>query len=109
MNYRVIVTQRAERDMQEMAAWWANAHSPEQADHWLSNFATRLESLSQFPSRCPLAAESDEFPFELRELHYGVGRRSTHRALFNIADDVVLVFAVRHIAQDRLQVDDLSG
>jgi hypothetical protein len=36
-------------------------------------------------------------------MHYGVGSRPTHRAVFTIADDFVLVLAVRHGAQDQLR------
>ena len=35
-------------------------------------------------------------------------RRPTHRIIFTVADDVVLVLAVRHVAQDELQPDDLT-
>jgi hypothetical protein len=63
--------------------------------------------LSQIAIRCPLAAEDGQFPLELRELRYGAGRRPTHRAIFSIKDDLVLVLAVRHLAQDRVQPHDL--
>jgi plasmid stabilization system protein ParE len=108
MNYRVIITRRAERDMQNAAAWWAKEHSPEQADRWLSGLDECLRSLGQTPMRCPLAAENDLVQFEIRELHYGAGRRPTHRAIFSIAEELVLVLAVRHSAQDRLRPDDFS-
>lgn len=108
MTYRVVVTRRAERDMQDAAAWWATNRSPEQANRWLSSLERHLQSLSQTPTRCAAAAENERFPFELRELHYGAGRRSTHRILFTIADELVLVLAIRHAAQDRLRPEDLS-
>ena len=108
MTYRVIVTRRAERDMHDAAEWWSTNRSPEQANRWLSGIERHLRSLAQTPRRCAAAAESDRFPFELRELHYGPGRRSTHRLLFTIADELVLVLAVRHVAQDRFEPEDLS-
>ena len=107
MAYRVILTRRAERDLQDVARWWAAERSVEQANRWLNGFDEKLRSLSQSPTRCPLAAENADFVCELRELHYGLGRRPTHRAIFSIAEDLVLVLAVRHLAQDRLQPDDI--
>jgi plasmid stabilization system protein ParE len=109
MTYRVVVTRRAERDMHDAAGWWATNRSPEQANRWLSGLERHLQSLSKTPTRYAAAAESDQFPFELRELHYGPGRRSTHRVLFTIADELVLVLTVRHVAQDRLDPEDLSN
>jgi plasmid stabilization system protein ParE len=107
MIYRVIITQRAERDLRDAAHWWAENRSAEQAARWLDGFNSRLQTLAKQPSRCPLAAESAQFSFELRELHYGLGRRPTHRAVFTVAEDFVLVLAVRHAAQDHLRPDEL--
>ncbi len=108
MTYRVVVTRRAERDIQDAARWWTTNRSPEQANRWLSGLERQLRLLAIAPTRCAVAAENERFAFELRELHYGPGRRSTHRVLFTIADELVLVLAVRHVAQDRLESEDLS-
>jgi hypothetical protein len=49
------------------------------------------------PNRFPLAAEHEQFPYELRELHYGVRGRITHRAVFTVAEELVLALSVRHV------------
>jgi plasmid stabilization system protein ParE len=36
MVYRVIITRRAERDMQGAASWWATERSADQAKRWLA-------------------------------------------------------------------------
>lgn len=105
--HRVIVTSRAEREMQESALWWATNRSAEQASRWLHGLDQRLQSLAEAPTRCPLAAENGQFAYELRELHYGIGSHPTHRAVFTIAEDLVLVLTVRHAAQDTLRPSDL--
>jgi plasmid stabilization system protein ParE len=107
MIFRVIITRRAERDMQAAARWWAIERSAEQAKRWLAGLETKLQSLTESPERCALSPENGRFSFELRELHYGLSNRATHRAVFTIADELVLVLAVRHAAQDFLQPDDL--
>lgn len=58
--------------------------------------------------RCPLAAEYQLFAYEIREIHFGLGNRPTHRAVFTIAGDLVLVLAVRHAARDELDPSDVS-
>jgi len=42
-----------------------------------------------------------------RELHYGSGRRTTHRVLFRVLEhNVVEVMAIRHFAQQDVTPDD---
>lgn len=55
----------------------------------------------------PLAREKDAFPIEIRELRYGLGRRPTHRAVFAIRPNVVVIYAIQHLAQRDLTLDDL--
>ena len=48
------------------------------------------------------------FPFEVRQMTYGLGSRPTHRALFVIRPDMVYVIAIRHLAQRAVSPDDLD-
>lgn len=107
MSRPVILTEPAFEHFRRNAQWWATHHSVEQAERWYAGFLKELESLEDNPERCPLARENVNFPYELRELHYGVGPRSTHRALFIIRPDSVLILAIRHAAQDDVTPDDL--
>lgn len=68
-----------------------------------------LRSLEEQPLRCPLARENESFPYELRELHYGVGSRPTHRALLTVRPDAVVVLSIRHVAQKDVVPDDLPS
>jgi hypothetical protein len=43
----------------------------------------------------------------VRELHYGVRSKATHRAVFEIRGDEVIVYSVRHLAQRDLMADDM--
>ena len=108
MGFRVIITRRAESEMLDSARWWATERSIYEGKRWLAELEGKLQSLSELPKRCPLAPENGQFPFELRELHYGITSRATHHAVFTIMDDLVLVLAVRHGAQDRLEPEDIS-
>jgi plasmid stabilization system protein ParE len=107
MASRVVISQRAERDLQDIAAWWARERSPEQASRWLTGIYEKLRTLRDSAAQWPLAPESQDFVIELRELHYGTGRRATHRAVYTVTEDLVLILTVRHLAQDRLAADEV--
>lgn len=108
MTYTVVVTERAAKELEETTAWWARERSTEQAFRWYSKIRAKIETLAQHPQRCGLAAESQDFHYELRELHFGVGSKPTHRVLFTIAATTVVVLTVRHVAQSAVQPRDLE-
>ena len=107
MTYRVVFTERADRELDAASDWWAEHHSAEQAAQWYVGFSEAIDSLSDNPERFPIAQEDDRFPYEVRELHYGLSSRPTHRAVFTIQSDYVLVLTIRHHAQRDLTADDL--
>jgi len=65
-----------------------------------------LNSLASNPHRCPLARESQALSLDLRELHYGLGSKPTHRAVFEILGDEVVIYSIRHSAQRDLTAKD---
>lgn len=107
MTNRVVFTRRAERELESAAEWWAAHRSPSQAAPWYMGFSEALASLSHNPERYPVAPENGRFLYEIRELHYGLRSRPTHRAIFTIRDDMVLVLTIRHFAQADLTEGDL--
>ena len=54
-----------------------------------------------------LAHETNDIDFEIREHLYGVGRKKTHHILYRIVENTVEVLAVRHVAQQDFDTDDL--
>ena len=107
MSYRVVLTDRADRELESSAEWWSQNRSPDQAARWYARFSDAIASLRESPERCPLAPENGLFPFEIRELHYGLGSRPTHRAVFTVRPDMVLVLTIRHAAHATLTENDL--
>ena len=107
MTHRVVLTHRADRELEDAADWWAKHRSTEQAARWYEGFSDAIRSLEENPERCPVAPENGRFPYEIREMHYGLGSRPTHRAVFTIRPDMVLVLTIRHAAQAELTEDDL--
>ncbi|HEV3003354.1 MAG TPA: hypothetical protein VGX78_02790, partial [Pirellulales bacterium] len=58
------------------------------------------------PERCGLAAESSDFPYEVRELYFGLRSKPTHRVLFTVAETTVVVLTVRHVARSAVKPGD---
>jgi plasmid stabilization system protein ParE len=107
VTYRVTILPRAKRQLLEQALWWSEHRSSEQAFRWLEGFEKALSSLAEHPERCIISRESDAFEFVLRELHYGVRGKATHRAVFEIRSDEVIVYSIRYLAQRDLAPDDI--
>jgi hypothetical protein len=99
---------RAKRQLLAQAQWWSDNRSAEQAFRWLEGFEIALASLAVNPQRWSIARESEAFDVVIRELHFGLRKKATHRAVFEIRDDEVLVYCVRHLAQRDLTPEDVS-
>ena len=108
MIYRVVFTEQASHELDAAADWWAEHRDRDQAARWYAGFSDKILTLAQSPGRLPVADENDDFPYTLRELHYGLSSRPTHRAVVTVVDENVVVLTVRHAAQDRIAPDDLS-
>jgi plasmid stabilization system protein ParE len=107
-TYSVVFTQQAARELEAIADWWAEHRSVRQAARWYDGFSTKIEGLCRDPDRHPLADESPDFPYELRELHFGLGSRPTHRAVYTIVSEFVIVITIRHVAQRAIGPDDIQ-
>jgi plasmid stabilization system protein ParE len=105
MNYRIELAATAKADIRSQAHWLFDQVSPAAADKWLDGLYKAIDALQIGPSRCPVAAESDKFPEEIRELFYGRSgkRKHKHRIIFTIRNDAVHVLFVRHTARDEVE------
>jgi plasmid stabilization system protein ParE len=107
VTYEVFVTDKAGGQLLEAARWWAEHRSVKQAKRWYDGFVAAFESLQEKPEHCALARENDNFPVTIRELHYGLASKPTHRAIFVVRPDRVVVYSIRHLAQRDITADDL--
>jgi plasmid stabilization system protein ParE len=106
--HSVVFTQQAARELEAIAEWWAEHRSIQQAGRWYEGFSAKIEALCDDPNRLPLADESPDFPYELRELHFGLGSRPTHRAVYTIVSEFVVVLTIRHVAQRPIGPEDVE-
>jgi plasmid stabilization system protein ParE len=106
MSRKVAIADRAYEELDAACAWWSEHRSPEQALRWYNGFVRALRGLADTYGKCGLATENEEFPFEIRQMTYGLDRKATHRAIFTIRPDLVLVLRVRHLAQEAISPED---
>jgi plasmid stabilization system protein ParE len=103
MNYEVLISFRAQHEAQTNHDWWAEHRSAEQAARWYDEFMRAASSLAADPGRHSLAAENDRFPYDIRQLNFGIGSKSTHRLVYAIRPGEVVVLRVRHLAQQPIE------
>ena len=107
MKYRVIITKSAERDIRQAVIWWRDNRSADQAERWYEKIHPAIATLAEHPERCPISPETELLPTGLRQLHFGLSRKTTHRIIFTIDGGTVTVLRVRHVAQRDLDFDDV--
>jgi len=65
MKYRVVIQPQAHDDIEQTYRWIAQ-HSPVNAARWFNGLLEIIDSLSRYPTRCPLAPESERFERYIR-------------------------------------------
>ena len=108
MTFSVRITTRSFNDIRQNFEWWSQHRSAEQAGQWFDLVFKHIDGLSVMPESYPFASENHKPPYELREMHVGLSGKTTHRVLFRIQSDTIEVLAIRHVASDSVQSDDLA-
>jgi plasmid stabilization system protein ParE len=77
---------------------------PSAAERWFRGLVEAIYSLEEYPERCPLIPEREEFPFDVRHLVY-----FSHRIIFRViqTDQSVIVYRVYHGSRRILSEADL--
>jgi plasmid stabilization system protein ParE len=58
----VVTTERAAREIEDAAGWWARERSVEQAERWYQGIRAAIAGLANSPERWAIAAERPWFP-----------------------------------------------
>ncbi len=107
MSLPLVMMPEAHEGLLRNARWWAENHSVPQAERWYGGFVDALERLPDRLYQYPLARENDAFPIEVREMYYGVSSHTTHRALYTIRPDSVVVLSIRGAGEQDATPDNL--
>ena len=109
MTFQVVISPQATAELQTSAEWWAENREPIQAARWFVGFDAKIKGLANNPHSWSIADENVIFPYEIRQLNFGLSSRPTHRAVFTIVEpNVVLVLTIRHLAQDRITPEEID-
>lgn len=100
MAYRVELTPRTKRDLIDIYER-ISVDDSVAAARWFNRLERAIDSLEQFPHRCPAAPEAKMTKVELRNQLYG-SRRDVYRVIYDIDESrkTVRVRAIRHGAMD---------
>jgi plasmid stabilization system protein ParE len=102
MTFRVETTAEAEQDADAILEWLLAQHAGDTGIRWFLALEHAIESLREFPARCPLAPENAAFPFPVRHLLYG-RLPNVYRILFTIENNTVFVLHIRHGARQPIK------
>ena len=107
MSFRVSLSQRAKRDIREIATW-IKRRSSKGALSWLAALEKALGQLKKTAASSGPAPEADDFELDLRQCLFKTRRGNTYRLVFILRDNLVHILAVRGTGQDLLQRDDIE-
>ncbi len=106
MTYRIYLSRRASRDVDDIHGWIAQ-HSPSGANRWYDSLYEALFSLEAGAESKGLAPEAREFERPIRQILFKTRKGHTYRALFVIQGTRVQVITVRGPGQPLLSVDEI--
>jgi plasmid stabilization system protein ParE len=99
MTYRVVITDRAAREISEQYHWFVANRSTLVADRFRAALLAAVSTLEKTPERCQRPPEADWYGDQLRHLIHPQGRQ-VYRVLFEVRGNASVVLRVRHCSQD---------
>ncbi|MDD2366190.1 MAG: type II toxin-antitoxin system RelE/ParE family toxin [Desulfuromonadaceae bacterium] len=91
--FKVEITPTAEADVTEIWDYIAQ-DNPGNAEAFISRLSEQIDTLENFPERCPLIAENRIMGTSYRHLIYG-----HYRTIFRIVGDCVIILRIIHGAR----------
>jgi len=107
--FAVQITEPAQDDIDRAFVWWSSRRSQVEARKWYNEIHRAILTLKQMPERCPTVPESKLSVAGVRQLLFGVGTRPTHRIMFVVRSNTVIVLRVRHHSEGELAPFDISS
>ena len=95
MIRRVFILPRAREQLMESTLWCFSEVARTPSLRWPIELA--IESLSIDAEKHPIAEDSSSLGLALRQMNFGQLNSPSHRILFTIDEDRVLIYAVRQL------------
>lgn len=92
-KFHVEITATAESDITSIFEY-ISQDSQNAASKWIEEIERQINSLENFPMRCPIIPEAKEIGQEYRHLIYG-----NYRTIFRIQSSKVIIMRVIHSAR----------
>lgn len=92
-KYRVEITKVAESDIWHIFRYIASDNGAA-SKRLITELEAQIDSLEQFPLRCPVIPESQDLGREYRHIIYG-----NYRTIFRIEGSRVIIMRVIHVAR----------
>lgn len=107
MSYTLKILRRAATDVNQIHDWIAE-RSPGGAARWYAAFRHAATGLLLDPSSHALAAETEEFDFDIRERFFKTRRGNTYRILFTVVENEVRILRIRGPGQPPVSRRDIG-
>ena len=104
MKYEVLISQAAQQEAKPITIGGPRTGRPSKRPHDSTNFIKAAFSLEENPDRSTFAPENGRFPYEVRQLNFGIGHKPTHRIVYTVRSKEIVILHVRHSAQARYRV-----
>jgi plasmid stabilization system protein ParE len=98
MIYTVRITTQAFEELEAAFAWLVQ-RTEQHAPAWYARVLEVINSLEQFPGRCPLAPENEDVEENVRHLIVG-DRLHGYRIIFAIRESTVVILDIIHGARE---------
>jgi plasmid stabilization system protein ParE len=105
MNYGVVLTAEARRNLADIRDWIA-VRSPEGAAHWVEAFEAAVARLELDPFLSPVAPENGHALHPLRNIFFQTRRGRRYRAVFYVQNRDVIITHVRGPKQRLIPPDE---
>lgn len=92
-KFQVEITAVAESDITSIFEY-ISQDNPNAASKWIEEIERQIDSLENFPMRCPVIPEAEELGQEYHHLIYG-----NYRTIFRIRGSKVIIMRVIHSAR----------
>lgn len=106
MTYRVLLTDKAEADIDAVLRWFHEQRATDAGGRWLASLHAKLTTLESHPERCSLTEEVRHLDLEIRELLFG-RKRFKYRLIFRVVGKTVQILRVWHSSRDAPTADSL--